>query len=75
MIGKRPIFLIATSILLICCVWCALIEKDYDSFLAARFISGLGLGALMKLLYCPLLKIYTSFVELLGILIVYQRLS
>lgn len=45
MVGKRPIYLIATTILLISVVWCALIEKDYGSFFAARFIAGLGLGA------------------------------
>lgn len=45
MIGKRPVYLISTTIFLISTVWCALTEKDYGSFFTARFISGLGLGA------------------------------
>ncbi|KAL2043855.1 hypothetical protein N7G274_003375 [Stereocaulon virgatum] len=45
MIGKRPVYLMSTTIFLISTVWCALIGKDYGSFFAARFISGLGLGA------------------------------
>lgn len=45
MIGKRPVYLISTTLLLISTVWCALIKNDYGSFFAARFISGLGLGA------------------------------
>jgi MFS family permease len=45
MVGKRPVYLMSTTIFLISTVWCALIGKDYGSFFAARFISGLGLGA------------------------------
>ena len=44
-VGKRPIYVASTSILLITCVWSALIEKNYDSFFAARIISGIGLGS------------------------------
>ena len=44
-VGKRPIYIASTSILLITCVWSALIEKDYGSFFAARLISGIGLGS------------------------------
>ena len=45
MIGKRPVYLISTAFFLISSVWSSLVEKDYGSFFAARFISGLGLGA------------------------------
>ena len=45
LVGKRPVYLISTTIFLISAVWCGLIGKDYNSFFAARFISGLGLGA------------------------------
>ena len=44
-VGKRPIYVASTSILLITCIWSALIEKDYNSFFAARIISGIGLGS------------------------------
>ena len=44
-IGKRPIYLASTSILLITYVWSALIDKNYGSFFAARLISGVGLGS------------------------------
>ena len=45
MIGKRPVYLISTTLVLISSVWSALIKKDYGSFLAARIFSGLGSGA------------------------------
>ncbi|KAI4193698.1 MAG: hypothetical protein LQ350_008194 [Teloschistes chrysophthalmus] len=44
-VGKRPIYLFSTTILLVTVIWSAAIGTNYDSFFAARFISGLGLGA------------------------------
>lgn len=45
MYGKRPVYIVSTSIFLISCVWTATIKTNYNSFFAARFVSGLGLGA------------------------------
>ena len=44
-IGKRPIYIASTTILLITVTWSAAIGDNYRSFFAARFISGLGLGS------------------------------
>ena len=44
-IGKRPIYIASTTILLITVTWSAAIGDSYRSFFAARFISGLGLGS------------------------------
>lgn len=44
-VGKRPIYVASTTILLITCIWSALIGTDFDSFFAARLISGIGLGS------------------------------
>ena len=43
-VGKRPIYVASTTILLITCIWSALIGTDFNSFFAARLISGIGLG-------------------------------
>ena len=45
MIGKRPIYIFSTTILLMTVIWSGAIGDSYDSFFAARFISGLGLGS------------------------------
>ena len=42
-VGKRPNYLASTRILLITCIWSALIGKDYGSFFAARLICRVGL--------------------------------
>ena len=44
-VGKRPIYVASTSILLVTCIWSASIRKNFNSFFAARLISGIGLGS------------------------------
>ena len=62
-VGKRPIYVASTSILLITCVWSALIGKNYNSFFAARIISGIGLGTYEALVLSSIGDLY--FVGLL----------
>lgn len=44
-LGKRPIYIVSTSLLLATCIWSALIKRSYGSFFTARIISGVGLGS------------------------------
>ncbi|CAG8949735.1 hypothetical protein HYFRA_00004054 [Hymenoscyphus fraxineus] len=41
--GRRPVFIIAISIMFATSVWCAF-SKNYDSFLASRIVSALGMA-------------------------------
>ncbi|KAL8776656.1 MAG: hypothetical protein Q9194_003019 [Teloschistes cf. exilis] len=57
-VGKRPIYVFSTTILLVTVVWSAAIGTDYDSFFAARFISGSGLGAYEALVLSSIGDLY-----------------
>lgn len=63
-VGKRPIYLFSTTILLVTVIWSAAIGTNYDSFFAARFISGLGLGAYEALVLSSIGDMY--FVSPIG---------
>ena len=58
LIGKRPIYLFSSAILLVTIIWSALIGTDYASFFAARFISGIGLGAFEALILSSIGDMY-----------------
>ena len=58
MIGKCPIDIASTTILLITMIWSATIGDNYDSFFAARFISGLGLGSYEALVLSSIGNMY-----------------
>ncbi|KAL8640746.1 MAG: hypothetical protein Q9228_002372 [Teloschistes exilis] len=64
-VGKRPIYVFSTTILLVTVVWSAAIGTDYDSFFAARFISGSGLGAYEALVLSSIGDLY--FVSLISL--------
>ncbi|CCF43117.1 major facilitator superfamily transporter [Colletotrichum higginsianum] len=42
--GRRPVLLVATLIMTVCTVWCA-VSSSYSSVLAARLFQGIGAGA------------------------------
>ncbi|KAL8659426.1 MAG: hypothetical protein Q9202_007131 [Teloschistes flavicans] len=66
-VGKRPIYIFSTTILLVTVIWSAAIGTDYDSFFAARFISGLGLGAYEALVLSSIGDMYfVSLVDFFG---------
>ncbi|KAL9598161.1 MAG: hypothetical protein Q9219_004658 [cf. Caloplaca sp. 3 TL-2023] len=59
-IGKRPVYVASTTILLATCIWSALIKgnSQYGSFFAARIISGVGLGTFEALVLSSIGDMY-----------------
>lgn len=55
--GKRPVYIIASTILLVTSCWCAA-SKDYSSFLAARVVSALGMAPYEILVLATIKDIY-----------------
>jgi MFS family permease len=55
--GKRPIYILASIIMLACSIWGAL-AKNYDSFLASRIISGIGMAPYEVLVQCTIGDLY-----------------
>ena len=57
-LGKRPIYLISTTLLLVTCVWSAMIKQNFESFFAARILSGVGLGTFEALVLSSIGDMY-----------------
>jgi len=55
--GKRPIYLMAVIVMFACSIWGAL-AKDYNSFLASRIVSAIGMAPYEVLVQCTIGDLY-----------------
>jgi MFS family permease len=55
--GRRPVFIISIIIMFVGSVWGAF-AKDYNSFLASRIVSGLGMAPYEVLVQCTIGDLY-----------------
>lgn len=55
--GRRPVFIVAIIIMFIGSVWGAF-SKNYNSFLASRIVSGLGMAPYEVLVQCTIGDLY-----------------
>jgi MFS family permease len=56
-VGRRPVYIISSIILLSCSIWGAL-AKDYNSFLGSRLWGGLGMAPYEVLVQCTIADLY-----------------